>query len=126
MISLYPNANFVGYNPLATDRPIVKNVLLAAQDTAAQEIQAELDKITHAGFNLTDAEKGELDKAITIGNAAIAKGPNNNGTSVYDSDVNDIKTVNERKDKALGALKEAYKKQKLFQMLLMLLRILKQ
>ena len=112
MISLYPNANFVGYNPLATDRPIVKNVLLAAQDTAAQEIQAELDKITHAGFNLTDAEKGELDKAITIGNAAIAKGPNNNGTSVYDSDVNDIKTVNERKDKALGALKEAYKKAK--------------
>ena len=113
-VELYPDANFVEYNPLSigVDRPIVEDILLTAQNTAAQEIKDELDKITNAGLNLTDAEKEELDKAITIGNAAIAKGPNNNGSSVYDSDVNDIKTVNDRKDKAIDALNKAYEKAK--------------
>ena len=108
MISLYPNANFVGYNPLATDRPIVKNVLLAAQDTAAQEIQDELDKITDEHLNLTHDQEKNLNDAIAAAKAAIVS-PGKNGTSIYADDVKDIKTVNDRKNNALNALKKAHK-----------------
>ena len=115
-IALYPDANFVQYNPLANKldskdpdyRPIIKDVLVAAQDTAAQEIQNKLTEIQNEQLTLTDDERVELNNAIATGQAAIAKGQNNNGSSVYDSDVNDIKTVNDRKNKALKALNEAY------------------
>ena len=111
-IALYPDANFVQYNPLAKDRPIIKDVLVAAQDTAKQEIQNKLTEIQNEQLTLTDDERVELNNAITAGQAAIAKGQNNNGTSVYDSDVNDIKTVNERKKAAIDTLNQAYKKAK--------------
>ncbi len=108
-IALYPDANFVQYNPLSlgVDRPIVKDVLVAAQDTAAQEIKDELDKITHADLNLTDDQKAVLNKAISKANDAIVN-PGQNGTSIYADDVKNIPTVNDRKDKVLDPLKQAY------------------
>ena len=111
-IALYPDANFVQYNPLAKDRPIIKDVLVAAQETAEQEIRNRLTEIQNEQLTLTDDERVELNNAITAGQAAIAKGQNNNGSSVYDSDVNDIKTVNDRKNAALDTLNQAYKKAK--------------
>lgn len=108
-IALYPDANFVQYNPLSigVDRPIVKDVLVAAQDTAAQEIKDELDKITHADLNLTDDQKAVLNKAVSKAKDAIAN-PGQNGTSIYADDVRNIPTVNDRKNKVLDPLKQAY------------------
>lgn len=115
-IALYPDANFVQYNPLANKldpkdpdyRPIIKDVLVAAQDTAAQEIQDELDKITDEHLNLTHDQERDLNDAIAAAKAAIDS-PGQNGTSIYANDVKTIKTVNERKNNALNALKQAHK-----------------
>ncbi|WP_158593318.1 MULTISPECIES: YSIRK-type signal peptide-containing protein [Lactobacillus] len=106
-IALYPDANFVQYNPLAKDRPIIKDVLVAAQDTAAQEIQDELDKITDEYLNLTDDQERDLNDAIAAAKAAIDN-PGQKGKSIYAEDVKTIPIVNERKNNALKALNEAY------------------
>ena len=119
-ITLYPDANFVQYNPLALQikdtnspdyRPIIKDVLQVAQNTAAQEIQNKLKEIQSEQLTLTDDERTQLNNAIAAGEAAIAK-PGEKDTSIYASDVNDIKTVNDRKNNALSKLKQAYEKAK--------------
>lgn len=106
-IALYPDANFVQYNPLAKDRPIIKDVFVAAQDTAAQEIKDELKKIDDDHLNLTQDQEKNLNDAIAAAKAAIDS-PGQNGTSIYANDVKTIKTVNDRKNNALDALKQAY------------------
>ena len=119
-ITLYPDANFVQYNPLALQikdtnspdyRPIIKDVLQVAQGTAAQEIQNKLKEIQSEQLTLTDEERTQLNNAIAAGEAAIAK-PGEKDTSIYASDVNDIKTVNDRKNNALSKINQAYEKAK--------------
>ena len=106
-IALYPDANFVQYNPLAKDRPIIKDVFVAAQDTAAQEIKDELKKIDDDHLNLTPDQEKNLNDAIAAAKAAIDN-PGQKGKSIYAEDVKTIPIVNERKNNALKALNEAY------------------
>ncbi|WP_270262024.1 pectate lyase-like adhesive domain-containing protein, partial [Lactobacillus panisapium] len=113
-IELYPNANFIEYNPLATKlaesdsnhRPIAVDVLAAAQDTAAQEINDELQTINNdQSIKLSD----DLKNAIANAKQVAAKSDSSNydsSKSVYGAD--DIPEVEKRKKDALSDLQTAY------------------
>ncbi|MCO6534872.1 SLAP domain-containing protein [Lactobacillus sp.] len=113
-IELYPNANFIEYNPLATKlpesdsnhRPIAVDVLAAAQDTAAQEINDELQKINN---DQSIKHNKDLDDAIANAKQVAAKSDSSNydsGKSVYGAD--NIPEVEKRKKDALSDLQTAY------------------
>ncbi|MCX8720771.1 pectate lyase-like adhesive domain-containing protein, partial [Lactobacillus sp. B4010] len=113
-IELYPNANFIEYNPLATKlsetdsnhRPIAVDVLAAAQDTAAQEINDELQTINNdQSIKLSDDLKNAIANAKQVAAKSNSSDYDSN-KSVYGAD--NIPEVEKRKKDALSKLQIAY------------------
>lgn len=108
-IALTPNANFVSYNPLQSDRPVIADLqivtLAEAQDQAAKAItDAIADAKSKKPANLTDDQSKAFDDALNQA-AQIAKKPGEKDKSVYGAET--IKEVNTRKNSALEIIKNA-------------------
>ncbi|MGL6207840.1 MAG: pectate lyase-like adhesive domain-containing protein, partial [Lactobacillus panisapium] len=113
-VVLYPNANFIEYNPLATKlletdlnhRPIAVDVLTAAQDTAAKAINDKIKEINDAGLVvISDDLKNAIANAKQV--AATSDSSNyDSQSSVYGAET--IAEVNSRKNNALNKLINAY------------------
>ena len=112
-IKLTPTANFIGYNPLEENRPVVVNILKIAQVTAANDINQKITEATTLDnkFPKSDPKsKEQVDLENAISKAAeVAKTASDpgydSGKSVYGA--GNVDEVSKREEAALKALKDA-------------------
>ena len=115
-IELSPSANFIGYDPTDTSKPVRQNLdiltLSDARDQAAKEITDTINNAkTNKPNNLTADQNKAFNDALTKAAAAASKTINsaNKATSVYDPSANSILEVNKRKNDALKIINDALK-----------------
>ena len=115
-IELSPSANFIGYDPTDTSKPVKITLdiltLSEARDQAAQAINDAINTAkNNKPNNLTDEQNKAFNDAMTQAAAAASKTINsaNKDTSVYSSDANTISIVNKRRDAALKIIDDAIK-----------------
>ena len=115
-IELSPSANFIGYDPTDTSKPVKVGLdiltLSEARDQAAQAINDAINTAkNNKPNNLTDEQNKAFNDAMTQAAAAASKTINsaNKETSVYSSDSNTISIVNQRRDAALKIIDDAIK-----------------
>ncbi|WP_379854292.1 SLAP domain-containing protein [Lactobacillus kullabergensis] len=115
-IELSPSANFIGYDPTDTSKPVRVGLdiltLSEARDQAAQAINDAINTAkNNKPNNLTDEQNKAFNDAMTQAAAAASKTINsaNKETSVYSSDANTISIVNKRRDDALKIIDDAIK-----------------
>ena len=115
-IELSPSANFIGYDPTDTSKPVRVGLdiltLSEARDQAAQAINDAINTAkNNKPNNLTDEQNKAFNDAMTQAAAAASKTINsaNKETSVYSSDANTISIVNQRRDAALKIIDDAIK-----------------
>ncbi|KGG53472.1 SLAP domain-containing protein [Lactobacillus sp. wkB10] len=115
-IELSPSANFIGYDPTDTSKPVKITLdiltLSDARDQAAKTINDAINKAKNdKPNNLTDEQNKAFNDAMTQAAAAASKTINsaNKDTSVYSSDANTITIVNKRRDDALKIIDDAIK-----------------
>ena len=115
-IELSPSANFIGYDPTDTSKPVRIGLdiltLSEARDQAAQAINDAINTAkNNKPNNLTDEQNKAFNDAMTQAGAAASKTINsaNKDTSVYSSDANTISIVNKRRDAALKIIDDAIK-----------------
>ncbi len=115
-IELSPSANFIGYDPTDTSKPVRIGLdiltLSEARDQAAQAINDAINTAkNNKPNNLTDEQNKAFNDAMTQAAAAASKTINsaNKDTSVYSSDANTISIVNKRRDAALKIIDDAIK-----------------
>ena len=115
-IELSPSANFIGYDPTDTSKPVKITLdiltLSEARDQAAQAINDAINTAkNNKPNNLTDEQNKAFNDAMTQAAAAASKTINsaNKETSVYSSDSNTISIVNQRRDAALDIIDKAIK-----------------
>ncbi|AIS09084.1 N-acetylmuramidase [Lactobacillus sp. wkB8] len=115
-IELSPSANFIGYDPTDTSKPVRVGLdiltLSDARDQAAKTINDAINKAKNdKPNNLTDEQNKAFNDAMTQAAAAASKTINsaNKDTSVYSSDANTISIVNKRRDDALKIIDDAIK-----------------
>ncbi|MCX0290651.1 SLAP domain-containing protein [Lactobacillus kullabergensis] len=113
-IELSPSANFVGYDPTDTSKPVRQNLdILTLSEVRDQAAQAITDAINNAKTNkpnnLTADQNKAFNDAMTQAAAAASKTINsaNKSTSVYDPTADSITRVNQRRDNALKIINDA-------------------
>ena len=113
-IELSPSANFVGYDPTDTSKPVRQNLdILTLSEVRDQAAQAITDAINNAKKNkpdnLTADQNKAFNDAMTQAAAAASKTINsaNKETSVYDPSADSITSVNQRKNDALKIINDA-------------------
>ena len=115
-IELSPSANFVGYDPTDTSKPVRQNLdILTLSEVRDQAAKAITDAINNAKTNkpnnLTADQNKAFNDAMTQAAAAASKTINsaNKSTSVYDPSADSITKVNQRKNDALKIINDALK-----------------
>ena len=113
-IELSPSANFIGYDPTDTSKPVRQNLdILTLSEVRDQAAKAITDAITNAKTNkpnnLTADQNKAFNDAMTQAAAAASKTINsaNKSTSVYDPSADSITKVNQRKNDALKIINDA-------------------
>ena len=113
-IELSPSANFVGYDPTDTSKPVRQNLdILTLSEVRDQAAKAITDAINNAKTNkpnnLTADQNKAFNDAMTQAAAAASKTINsaNKTTSVYDPSADSITSVNQRKNDALKIINDA-------------------
>ena len=113
-IELSPSANFIGYDPTDTSKPVRQNLdiltLSEVRDQAAKEIIDAINNAkTNKPNNLTADQNKAFNDALTQAAAAASKTINsaNKLTSVYDPSADSITKVNQRKNDALKIINDA-------------------
>lgn len=113
-IELSPSANFVGYDPTDTSKPVRQNLdiltLSEVRDQAAKDITDAINNAKkNKPNNLTADQNKAFNDAMTQAAAAASKTINsaNKSTSVYDPSADSITRVNQRKNDALKIINDA-------------------